>query len=178
MSKAIDKNKLNSLQIAASKMLTKFLIGATLVCCVFAIRSFTYANSVTTVKVQGQSMEPTFDNGTYINVDTNIEDIQRYDIIITYTFQDVDTPIVKRVYGLPNETIQLNGHDVYVNGKKLENVYYEDSAIFGNTNEYGNTPFTLGEDEYFVLGDNINESVDSRTKGPIKYGMVIAKYKK
>lgn len=81
------------------------------------------------------------------------------------------TPLLKRVIALPGETVQIRGGAVYINGERLEadplgGIRIHHPGIAGK-------PVTLGEDEYFCLGDNRNNSRDSRTLGPIKRARIV-----
>lgn len=111
-------------------------------------------------RVEGSSMEPSLHNDDQIIVEEvsyYLHDPERFDIIV-FPYQE-GIYYIKRIIALPNETIQIKEGGIYINGEKLE----ED---FGN--EAMNDPglaaeeIKLGKDEYFVLGDNRNASVDSR----------------
>lgn len=124
---------------------------------VILIRTFI----VTPIKVNGQSMYDTL-NGSEIMILWRTKDIQRYDIVVADLIENgrkTDT-LIKRVYGLPGETISYEDGIIYINGKKIE-----DSYAYGKTDDFG--PITLGSDEYFLLGDNRGVSLDSRIFGPI-----------
>ena len=113
--------------------------------------------------VSGDSMETTLSNGDNLIVDKisyRFRDPERFDIIVfPYKYED-NTYYIKRIIGMPGETIQIIDGYVYINGEYLE------SDIYGNeVMEYASlasSPIELGEDEYFVLGDNRNHSSDSR----------------
>lgn len=124
---------------------------------VILIRTFI----VTPIKVNGQSMYDTL-NGSEIMILWRTKDIQRYDIVVADLIENgkkTDT-LIKRVYGLPGETISSEDGVIYINGKKID-----DSYAYGKTNDFGS--ITLGSDEYFLLGDNRGVSLDSRIFGPI-----------
>ena len=82
--------------------------------------------------------------------------------------QEEDSELyVKRVFGLPGEKIQIIGNDIYVNDKKIDDPYAK-NVMKDEDAGVASEPITLGEDEYFVLGDNREVSLDSRELGPIK----------
>lgn len=87
--------------------------------------------------------------------------------------------LIKRVAGLPGETIQIKGRDIYINGKKLEQHYF---GVVGKPDPFAyysfavDEPLTLKEDEIFVLGDNISNSEDGRFWGPLKRRNVVGKF--
>ena len=89
----------------------------------------------------------------------HFRDPERYEIVVFPPKYKENTYYIKRVIGLPGETVQIRDGDVYIDGMRLE----EDGA-YGKINDPGLAaePFLLGEEEYFVLGDNRNDSIDSR----------------
>ena len=89
-----------------------------------------------------------------------IHDPERFDIVVFPVVRDgKEEYYIKRVIGLPGETVQIIDGYVYINGEKLDENYGEEVM-----NDAGRAaePITLGDDEYFVLGDNRNRSDDSR----------------
>ncbi len=113
-------------------------------------------------KVDGHSMEPTLSDGDNLIVDKlsyRFRDPERYDIIVfPYKYQE-NTYYIKRIIGLPGETVQVKNGEVYINGELLGETYGAESMTNSGIAE---EPITLGENEYFVLGDNRNHSSDSR----------------
>lgn len=126
-------------------------------------------------KVDGSSMESTLEDGDDIIVEkfsylTN--EPERYDIIV---FHQSDTEnYIKRVIGLPGERIQITEGKIYINDRAIFDAYGNTKMKDGGIAE---KPIKLGEDEYFVLGDNRNASKDSRDKavGVIKREQIIGK---
>ena len=112
-------------------------------------------------EVIGTSMEYTLSDGDNLIVDKisyRFRDPQRFDIIVfPYQYKE-DTYYIKRIIGLPGETVQIDANGtIYIDGKELDESYgrevIKDPGIAAE-------PITLGEDEYFVLGDNRNASSD------------------
>ncbi|MDP2648824.1 MAG: signal peptidase I [bacterium] len=152
---------------------TVFAIGLALI-----IRFFIAAPYV----VSGASMEPTFDDWHYLIVDRISYDIgepQRGDVIVFDLPQDKRRALIKRVIGLPGETVVLSGPEPTVTIVNEENPEgfvlkepYLDPADFGGAS---GTSFELGDDQYFVLGDNRKVSSDSRIWGVLPRSDIVGR---
>ena len=114
-------------------------------------------------EVSGHSMEPTLSHGDNLIVDKityRFKDPERFDIIVFPYRYEENTFYIKRIIGLPGETVQITDGAVYINGEKLdESAYGFDAILNGGLAE---EQIVLDDDEYFVLGDNRNGSGDSR----------------
>jgi signal peptidase I len=129
-------------------------------------------------QVSGSSMEPTLSNDDNLIVDKisyRFKDPERFDIIV-FPFQyEEKTYYIKRIIGLPGETVQIDEEgNILINGEILEENYGKE-VIQNPGRAY--EPITLGEDEYFVMGDNRNNSTDGRDPavGNIKREDIIGK---
>lgn len=111
--------------------------------------------------VQGQSMENTlFDHDNLIidKLSYHFVNPKRFDIIV-FPIRTSEKYYIKRVIGLPGETVQIKEGNIYINSELLKEDFGKEIINFGGT---ASVPITLKEDEYFVLGDNRNHSSDSR----------------
>ena len=117
--------------------------------------------------VSGQSMEPTFDNGQYLIVDEltyHFEPPQRGDVIIFRYPKDPSQYYIKRVIGLPGETVQILNGDIYITDTSGTKAKLDEPYVVYQGNG-ANMTVTLPPGEYFAMGDNRPESSDSRSWG-------------
>jgi len=146
--------------------------------CIFLLTNFV----VKPVRVDGRSMDPTLEDGEIglMNVfSAKFQDIERFDVVVVYNEEKKEN-WVKRVIGLPGDTIYAKDDVVYVNGMPIEEPYldndYADSIRL--TENYKFTEdfdeVQLGEDEYYLMGDNRYASKDSREMGAFKRGDIKA----
>jgi len=96
---------------------------------------------------------------------------QRFDVVICRYPGRGDTNFVKRVVGLPGDTVEILDGYLYINGDKQDEPYISDEYRVGRLNTFG--PYTVPEGAYFVLGDHRNNSNDSRSQGAISRNMII-----
>lgn len=128
--------------------------------------------------VDGTSMQNTLQDEEQLMVERlsyQFSDPKRFDIVILMPYgDDVDEYFIKRVIGLPGETIQIKDGEIYIDGEVLEENYGKEPIIEGGIAE---EPLTLGDEEYFVMGDNRNDSDDSRADyiGPITRNLIKGK---
>jgi signal peptidase I len=127
--------------------------------CIYIIPNFVIQRTI----VDGASMENHLYNADQLYVEKlsyRFNALNRYDIIVFYPYgRENEEYYVKRIIGLPGETVQIIGEDIYINGKILkENYGKEPIQDPGRAVD----PIVLAKDEYFVLGDNRNNSRDSR----------------
>lgn len=119
------------------------------------------------VEISGHSMEPTMNEGDVVLLDRvsyRLGAVERFDAV---GFMRDDTLTVKRVIGLPGETVQIINGDVLIDGEALELPEYMENYLVAGL---ADAPVRVGADEYFLLGDNGESSEDSRfyTIGNIK----------
>lgn len=123
-------------------------------------------------RIEGTSMEPNLHDGQYLIINKFVYYLhppERGDVVVFHYPRNPSRDFIKRVIGLPGETVEIREEHVFVDGEKLEEWY----ALY--TGEYSWGARHLGEDEYFVLGDNRNSSSDSHNWGPLPRDAIIGK---
>lgn len=127
------------------------------------------------MEVNGGSMKPTLNSGDVVLIDRLAYDLgtpKRFDVVI---FSRGDSGLnMKRIIGLPGETVQIKDNKIYINGEILNAEGFLSTATIAGIAEY---PVELSEDEYFLLGDNRESSEDSRFQsiGNVKRDQLVGK---
>ena len=130
--------------------------------------------------VHGASMEPSFDNGEYLIVNElvyRLEEPERGDVIVFKYPQDPSQYYIKRIIGLPEETIQIKNGQITIYNQEFPEgqILDESSYLSSETTTWGSIRTDLAGNEYFVLGDNRSASSDSRRWGALPEGLIIGK---
>ncbi len=127
--------------------------------------------------VRGDSMKPNFHNGDYLIIDElsyRFQDPQRGDVIVFKFPEDTRQRYIKRIIGLPGEIVSINNDTITIS-KDQKTFQLKESYIPTSLPTLGNETITLGNNEYFVLGDNRPFSSDSRVWGTVPAQDIIGK---
>ncbi len=152
--------------------LIRFAIIAIVI--VFPIRLFIAQPFI----VSGASMEPTFENGQYLIVDEityRLNNPVRGDVIIFRYPRDPSKFFIKRIIGLPGETVKIEGSKITIYNKDEATGLTLDEPYVDHMNKDTSLMQQLGGDEYFVLGDNRDASSDSRVWGILKRDLIVGR---
>ena len=129
--------------------------------------------------VKGASMEPNFEDGDYILVDElsfRFRDAERGEVIIFRFPQQPSQFFIKRIIGLPEETVQIKDNKVTVfNEENPEGFVLEETYLAPEQKTLGTMTTKLDDNEYFVLGDNRLQSSDSRRWGPVNRSLIMGR---
>jgi len=118
--------------------------------------------------VKGQSMESNFENGDYLIVDEisyRFHDPQRGDVVVFKYPHNPSQRYIKRIIGLPGETVEIKDGKIIIINEKGEQILDESKYLSPSAQTWGNGRTVVGQEEYFVLGDNRSVSSDSRSWG-------------
>lgn len=152
-----------------SKIVKEIIPYIIIIIVVVLIRTFLF----TPVVVVGDSMVPTLENKQILLLDKityKFKEIKRFDIVVIDTGK---SEIIKRIIGLPGETVEYKDNLLYINGKVVESIYNFDTQDF--TMDSITYSKTIPEDKYLVLGDNRLVSSDSRIIGLIDKKDILGK---
>jgi signal peptidase I len=134
----------------------------------FLVRFFLFEN----YRVVGHSMDPTLSHEQFLVVNKlsyRIGEPQRGDIVVFEDPHDPTRKLIKRVIGLPGEVVEIQHGAVFINGQKLHEPYIDDPGY------YSVAAYTLSEGQYYVLGDNRNNSSDSHSWGALNGDAIVGK---
>lgn len=160
----------------------KFFILALVIVLAIAIGIWILPKDAGVYRINKAAMEPAYVDGDLLDVDKTATEFSRGDVIIfNKILSGQNSIVVKRIIGLPSETIAINNGVIFIDNQPLDL-----SNLLSGDDYYvrGSAQGTLNNDEYFVIGDNHNKSLDSRiaTFGPVKkqeiIGKVLGKIKK
>ena len=129
--------------------------------------------------VVGESMEPNYHSWDYLIIDKlsyRLREPKRGEVIIFSPPVDPNRYYIKRIIGLPGETIVLKDDKIYIfNQEHPQGFVLQESYLPSGSHYYGELKTTLKDNEYFVLGDNREESYDSRRWGPLKKNLIVGR---
>lgn len=148
--------------------ISKIVIVALLI--VVPIRTFIFQPFF----VKGQSMEPNFENGDYLIIDEisyRFREPQRGEVIVFKYPNNPSQRYIKRIIGLPGETVEVKDGKVFIANERLDESSYFPGEIFTP----GSAQLSLGNNEFFVLGDNRIASSDSRSWGVLPRNDIIGR---
>ncbi|HLQ71870.1 MAG TPA: signal peptidase I [Bacillota bacterium] len=166
------KIKMSRISIVLSVIVVIFLIA-------YVFRALLFDNYV----VDGESMEPTLEDGYNLMVNKiiyDVADVDRFDVIVFH--KNVKDDYVKRVIGLPGDSIEYKDDQLYVNGEYVEEAFLESGSF--SKYDTKTKDFTLKEvtgqtrvpeGKLFVMGDNRTNSLDSRKFGFISQNQIVGK---
>lgn len=163
---SVKNTKKNEKKVETGKSVMKEVLSTSIYLLVVLIVTYLIIYYVgQRTEVEGSSMEPTLQDGDNLIVDKisyRFHDPERFDIIV-FPFQyDRDTYYIKRIIGMPGESVRIDWDgNIYIDGELLEEGYGREVILDPGRAE---EEILLDEDEYFVLGDNRNNSTDGRSE--------------
>lgn len=125
------------------------------------------------VRVEGKAMMPALKGGDKVFMKKRFDDLNRGDIVVHYYPVDTTKSYIKRIVGLPGETLMIEDGKVFINGTQLEEPYLPDDWKSVDSLP---APVKIPDGHYFVLGDNRRNSSDSRYWGTLPRDLIYGKY--
>ena len=128
--------------------------------------------------VSGASMVPTFEDGNYLIIDEisyRFEEPKRGDVVVFRFPLSPSKFLIKRIVGLPKETVAISGNNIVIKNKKHPDGFLWKQGVFNSSGSRIDVTVSLQADEYFVLGDNRGESADSRIWGALKREFIVGR---
>lgn len=162
------RNRLEEKRAAARGRKKSILIAAVCVVLAFLLVYVLFGIAV----VSGDSMQPTYEEGDLLIFSRTSDDFEQGDVVLIRTEDGQE--VIKRIVAVPGETLYIDGRtgSVFIDGKELQENYTQGRTDREKNIDY---PVRLQDDEYFVLGDNRDHSLDSREYGPVTSGQIIGK---
>lgn len=174
MEKEIEENERSKNKSSAKSFLSYFI---PLVALALLLRFFVFQPYI----VSGESMVPSYHNGEYLIVQKIAalsHKFYRGDVVVLKNPENVHEVFLKRVIGLPGETVEIKKSQVFIyntehpGGYLLDEPYINNELISSLTTT---KTYILDKNQYFVMGDNRTNSIDSRSFGPIEKKLIIGK---
>lgn len=135
------------------------ILGVAISAAVFCVIGYFLLKDYRIFEVTGNNMYPSFEENDRIIIDTSVSEYERYDIIVCENSFEEGGYYIERIFGLPGETVMIQEGVIYIDGEAVSDPYDYEADFYGYDAYEG---VTLGAEEYFVLGDNRNNSADSR----------------
>lgn len=124
--------------------------------------------------VEGASMEPTFASNEYLIIDEisyRFNEPERGEVVVFRYHRDPRQFFIKRIVGVPGDVLEVKDGTVLVNKENLVETYIDDANMYNSDVD----SILLDDDEYFLLGDNRSNSLDSRVFGPVERKYIVGK---
>lgn len=147
-------------------------VGKRLGVCIIVAYSSLLSGCITPVRVEGIAMNPNFHDGDRLFMVAD-SDIERFDVIYFRYPKDESKTYIKRVIGLPGETVAIRLGKVIINDRAIEETFLDPEL---NQVEVTMPKVEIPANEYFVLGDNRDNSSDSRYWGTVNHRLVLGRY--
>lgn len=142
--------------------------------CLILLSAFAFsACAPQPVRIEGTAMLPNFSDGDKILMDKNVVELKRGDVIMFLYPKDRTKSYFKRIIGLPGETIEIKAGKTYINGEVLEETYLDEQH---NQAKPTFPPRKIDNYQYFVMGDNRDNSSDSRYWGTVDQELITGRY--
>jgi signal peptidase I len=139
----------------------------------FALSSAIVVFGIQPVRMAGHSMRPNINDGDKLFMLKQIGELKRGDIVVFLFPEDQSKSYIKRIVGLPGETVDFEEGKVFINGNRIEEPYLNPDFV---TDDSMPSSVTIAADNYFVLGDNRKNSSDSRFWGTVPRKLIYGKF--
>ena len=146
--------KINVKEFIKSKYIKIIVVAAMIFLAALYISTYWYQVAL----IQGDSMQPTYHNGQFVLLDKHTDNFACGDVV-AFRCEGVKGVLIKRIAAVPGDTVQISEGILYRNGVPVEEAWINGEITYAGIAEQ---PLTLSEGEYFMLGDNYEESKDSR----------------